>query len=102
MRRKCEGLKINVYEIKNDFFGESITVAGLIVGRDLINQLKDKDLGDYLIISASMVKGTYPEKVDGVFLDDVTYEEAKNELKTDIKLAYNDGAQFAKIILGVE
>jgi putative radical SAM enzyme (TIGR03279 family) len=99
---KCDGLKINVYEIKNDFFGENITVAGLIVGQDLINQLKGKDLGEYLIISASMVKGTYPEKVDGVFLDDMTYEQAKNELKTDIKLAYNDGAQFAKIILGVD
>jgi len=100
--QSCEGLKVNVYEIKNEFFGESITVAGLIVGKDLINQLKDKDLGEFLIISASMVKGTYPEKVDGVFLDDVTYEQAKKELNTDIKLAYNDGGQFAKIVLGVE
>lgn len=97
---KCDGLEINVYEIENDFFGHSITVAGLIVGQDLISQLKDKDLGEFLVISASMVKGTYPEKVDGVFLDDVTYEQAKSELGTDIKLAYNDGEQFAKIILG--
>ena len=102
IKAKCDGLEINVYEIKNDFFGHSITVAGLIVGNDLINQLRDKDLGEMLIISASMVKGTYPEKVDGVFLDDVTYEQARKELGTDIRLAYNDGGQFAKIILGEE
>ena len=98
---KAEGLKINVYKIENKFFGKNITVSGLIVGQDLISQLSDKELGEEVIISASMVKGTYPEKVDGVFLDDVTLTDAQNELGTKITLAYQDGAQFAKLLLEV-
>ena len=48
-------IKVNVYAVKNEFFGESITVAGLITGRDLINQLKGKDLGQALFISSNMI-----------------------------------------------
>lgn len=99
--KKAQGLKVNVYKIENEFFGKNITVSGLIVGKDLTGQLKGKDLGEELIISSSMVKGTYPEKVDGVFLDDVTYAQAVEELGTKITLAENDGKKFAKLLLEV-
>ncbi len=94
-------LRINVYMVKNDFFGHNITVSGLVVGRDLVSQLKGRELGETLIISASMVKGTYPEKTDGVFLDDVTLQQAEEALGTKISLAYNDGEAFAKLIWGI-
>lgn len=50
------GRKVHIYPIRNDFFGEKITVAGLITGQDLIAQLKDKPLGDRLILPAVMFK----------------------------------------------
>ena len=50
------GRKVHIYPIRNDFFGEKITVAGLITGQDLIAQLKDKPLGYRLILPAVMFK----------------------------------------------
>ena len=49
-------IKINVYKIRNDFFGESVTVAGLITGKDLLNQLSGKPLGQRLLITESMLR----------------------------------------------
>ena len=46
----CPGLKVNVYEIINEFFGEKITVSGLLTGQDIIKQLKGKDLGEMLYL----------------------------------------------------
>lgn len=77
-------IKVNVYEIKNKFFGESITVAGLITGQDLIEQLKGKDLGKALFISSNMIIGSYQEDNENIFLDDVTLSGACRELKTNI------------------
>lgn len=77
-------LKINVYEIKNKFFGESITVAGLITGQDLIKQLKDKALGQALFISSNMIIGSYQEENENIFLDDVTLSGACEELGVKI------------------
>ena len=69
----CENLHIRVFPITNEFFGESVTVAGLITGKDLISQLKGKELGDVLVIPAVALR-------DGVFLDDVTVEEVASAL----------------------
>lgn len=77
-------IKVNVYKIKNEFFGESITVAGLITGRDLINQLKGKDLGQALFISSNMIIGSYQEENENIFLDDVTLSKACEELSVNI------------------
>lgn len=77
-------IKVNVYEIKNKFFGESITVAGLITGQDLIKQLKGKELGQALFISSNMIIGSYQEENENIFLDDVTLTEACIELNVNI------------------
>ncbi len=69
----CENLKIQVFPITNEFFGESVTVAGLITGRDVISQLKGKALGDVLVIPSMALR-------DGAFLDDVTVEEVARAL----------------------
>lgn len=77
-------IKVNVYAVKNEFFGESITVAGLITGQDLIKQLKGKELGQALFISSNMIIGSYQEENENIFLDDVTLTKAGKELNVKI------------------
>lgn len=77
-------IKVNVYAVKNEFFGESITVAGLITGQDFINQLKEKELGQALFISSNMIIGSYQEENENIFLDDVTLTKACSELGVNI------------------
>ena len=74
--------KATVAPIINDFFGHDITVAGLVTGTDIIQQLKDKDLGKYLIIPDVMLR-------DGFFLDDVSVGDIEKEL--NIKVITTDG-----------
>ncbi|MBQ3053793.1 MAG: DUF512 domain-containing protein [Clostridia bacterium] len=97
LEEKVKGLKINVYEIKNDFFGELITVSGLICGCDLMAQLKGKNLGQELFISHSMLRSG-----EDVFLDDVTLKEIISVLKVPVTPVYNDGYEFVDLILGEE
>ena len=75
-----------VYPIENDFFGRSINVTGLITGRDLIHQLRGRDLGQRLLISQNMLRR---EEMD--FLDDVTLEQASRELGVPIYPIEQDG-----------
>lgn len=78
-RSKWPEINGRVYEIKNDFFGHSIDVAGLITGHDLINQLKGRELGERVYITNRMLK-------DGeeIFLDDITLSEASEALGVPI------------------
>lgn len=102
LESRISGLKIHVYEIENRFFGKNITVSGLITGKDLIEQLKDKELGSALFIASSMIKADYPVKSEGVFLDDVTLRQAEQELNIKIVPNNCDGAQIIKMILEAE
>lgn len=83
---KYESARVKVYEIKNDFFGHSITVAGLITGQDLIKQLKDKELGERLLIPEVMLRSERD-----MFLDNVTLEEAEKQLNIKIETVSNSG-----------
>lgn len=80
---KLPNKKVNVVEIRNDFFGESITVSGLVTGQDIIKQLKGKNLGSKLIIPINMLRSG-----EEVFLDDVTVSDIEKEL--DIRVAIQD------------
>ncbi len=91
---KFQGLKINVIKIQNDFFGETVTVAGLITGADYKAQLKDLDLGDELLISRVSLRNEGDK-----FLDDVTIEELSKELNVRVTPVENDGAVFLDTIL---
>lgn len=82
--------------IKNNFFGETVTVSGLITGGDLISALKGKDLGEALIIPSSMLRADTHD-----FLDDVTVEQAEKELNTTILISYN-GYDLAEKIAGAD
>ena len=73
--------KIDVYEIKNDFFGHSITVAGLITGADLIGQLKDKPLAKYLAVPSVMLRSE-----GDLFLDSISTEDVEKSLGVTLKV----------------
>ncbi|MCT4606429.1 MAG: DUF512 domain-containing protein [Marinisporobacter sp.] len=89
IEEKVNGLKINVFEIKNNFFGETITVAGLITGTDLIEQLKSQELGEELVIPSCMLKRDEP-----IFLDNVTVEDLEKALNIKVTVTEVDGKDF--------
>ena len=89
-------INCNVYAIKNDFFGHSINVSGLITGGDLINQLKGKELGERLFIPCNMLR-----KEEQDFLDDVTLEEASKALGVPIIPIAEDGGELARAMFGL-
>jgi putative radical SAM enzyme (TIGR03279 family) len=92
---RYKGLKINVYEIKNKFFGENVTVAGLLTGGDIASQLAGKDLGEELLISRSMLKSG-----EQLFLDDTTIPVLESILKVKIGIVENSGKDFIDKLLG--
>ena len=96
------GVEIQVKKIINNFFGETITVSGLVTGIDLYEQLRNMDLGEYLLLPNSMISDyTNHTENKNKFLDDMTVEELEDKLNTKIILT-NGGSQILKDILGVE
>ena len=94
VRKKYPNVDIQVFAIKNEFFGGKITVAGLITGTDLISQLKGKDLGDRLLLTNHMLKSGEP-----VFLDDVTVDDVQNALQIKVSLVESSGADFVSSLI---
>ena len=94
---KFPNVKVHLYWIRNDFFGEKITVAGLITGQDLIAQLKGRELGSKLLLPCNMLR-------DGeeVFLDDVTLTQVKDSLQVEIDIVKSSGWDFVERILNDE
>jgi len=94
--KKYDNIKGKVYSVRNDFYGESVTVAGLITGRDLVSRLKGCELGERLLISANMLR---QEEMD--FLDGLTLEEAERELGVKIYPISQDGGELCDAMLGI-
>ena len=94
LKAKYPNLNVNLFEIRNDFFGERITVAGLITGQDLIAQLKGQDLGDALLLQCSMLRSG-----EEVFLDDVTVTELSDALQVPIDIVKSSGQDFIEAVL---
>lgn len=97
--RKAEnrfpGLKILVYPVENKFFGDTVTVAGLLTGTDIKEQLCTKPLGDMLLLPSSMFRaGT------GIFLDDLTREDLSQSLHVNVKKVDVNGESFLKALTG--
>ena len=88
------GLKINVYAIRNDFFGENITVAGLLTAGDIIAQLKDRELGEKLLLPAVTLRAE-----GDLFLDGLSPEDVSRELSVPIEFVKNDGAELCSVLL---
>ena len=92
---KFHGLRVDVIKIKNNFFGDTVTVAGLITGQDFKSQLKDVPLGEKVLIPRVSLRNEGDK-----FLDDVTLEELSEFLKVDVLSVEIDGYKFLETIIG--
>lgn len=90
---KISGLNLKIVPIKNDFFGHSITVSGLVTGQDLINQLKSYDTTEAIIVPKSMFK-----KGEEIFLDNITREDVEKELNTKVIPSDISGKELIDIL----
>ena len=97
LERACSGLKINVYSIRNDFFGERITVSGLLVGQDVIAQLKGNELGAELLLPQSMFRAG-----DTLMLDDMYLSDIAEALQVRCIIVKSSGYDFIAALLGRE
>ena len=89
-------LRIHVYPITNHFFGESITVSGLITGQDLLAQLKGRPLGRRLLLPENILRSG-----EDVFLDDMTVKELENALQVPLNIVKSSGNDFVRDILEI-
>lgn len=95
IENKFKDIIIHVYKIDNDFFGHTVTVAGLVTGRDIIAQTKDKPIGEAAFIPSCMLKAD-----EAVFLDGTSVEELETSLGAKIITVENDGYDLVEKILG--
>lgn len=91
--KKFTKVKIEIKTIKNNFFGQSVTVAGLIVGRDIVEQTNKEELLKNVIIPRVMMKET-----ENVFLDGMTLDELKNKLNRPIFVSGYLGSDLVEIL----
>lgn len=94
LEEKCHNIHCNVYGIVNNFFGPEITVAGLVTGGDLRDQLLGQDLGERLIIPRTMLRSG-----DNVFLDDLTTDDLETALGVPITPCESGGDGLLHCIL---
>ena len=94
IQEKFPNIKVNVYTIRNDFFGERITVSGLITGADLREQLKDRELGEKVLIPCNMLRSG-----EDVFLDDLTVDDIKEALGTELVVVDEPGADLVDCVI---
>lgn len=94
-KEKYDNINGKVFAIRNDFFGHTIDVAGLVTGRDLISQLRGREIGRRLLIPQCMLRHG-----EGVFLDDVTIEETERELQVEVIPVGQEGADLLLAMTG--
>lgn len=94
MMETWPGLIIHVYPITNDFFGEHITVSGLLTGQDLMAQLQGRDLGSRLLLPENILRSG-----EDVFLDDVTVGELEKTLQVPVNIVKSSGYEFVEAVL---
>lgn len=87
-------LQANVVTVVNKFFGETVTVAGLVVGQDIVSTLKDRiDVGDTLLLPRVMLR-----EIEDVFLDGMTLDELKKAVGKKIVITA-DGYELCQALL---
>jgi putative radical SAM enzyme (TIGR03279 family) len=94
LNTKFPNIHVNVYTIINDFFGKDITVAGLLTGQDIIKQLKEEDLGEYLLLPEVLLRNG-----EEVLLDDFTVEDIRSTLQTELRIVQSDGKSLIEAII---
>ena len=94
LEEKYPNVGIKVYPIRNDFFGERITVSGLVTAQDIMAQLENKDLGECLLIPCNMLKAD-----EDIFLDDYTVSQVAAALQVPIVIVKSSGQDLIDAIL---
>jgi len=95
LREKFPGLEINLVPVKNEFFGGTVDVTGLLVGQDVLKTLKEEVLGDEVLIPSNMLMADEP-----VFLDDMTLDELSEKLGVPVRRIQKDAAGQLRDMLG--
>ena len=93
----CKGLKVHVYAIKNEFFGEMITVSGLLTGQDICKQLSNQPLGKTLYLPENILRSG-----EDVFLDDLTVSDVQNTLQVPLDIVKSNGYELVSCMLGLD
>lgn len=93
----CPEKKVNLYAIRNDFFGETITVAGLVTGQDIIKQLSGETLGERLLLPSCMFRSG-----EEVFLDDVTRSQVEEALQIPVNIVKSGGHDLVNAVLKID
>ena len=96
MMEAFDNLDLQVVAIRNDFFGERITVSGLLTGQDLIAQLKDLSLGEKLLLPQNIFRSG-----ENYFLDDITVPELEETLQVKVDIVKSSGQDFVDSILNI-
>ena len=93
----CPGLLIHVYAIRNDFFGEKITVSGLLTGQDILAQMKDVEKGSAMFLPCNVLRSG-----EDVFLDDVHLPDLEKALQVPIYIVKSSGREFVEAFLDLD
>ena len=88
--------QVDIVPIRNDFFGELITVSGLITAQDMVAQLKEMELGERVTIPCNMLR-----MGEEVFLDDWTLVEVENALQVPVDIVKSSGQDLLDAMLGL-
>jgi len=95
IEKRFRHVRLKVYPIINRFFGEGVTVTGLLTGTDIMAQLKGQELGDALFLSRNMFRaGTE------MLLDDYTLQDLEKSLSIPVRIMDNDGQSFVDAVYG--
>ena len=94
---RVPALSAEVVTIENNFFGPEITVAGLLTGKDVCEQLAGKDLGDEVLFPATMLRAE-----GDLFLCGMSPEEMEKNLNVPVRAVRNEGAALCAALLGCE
>lgn len=94
--RECPGMQVFVYPVKNNFFGGEVTVTGLLTGRDIAQQLSQRELGECLFLSTNTLRSE-----GDLFLCGMTPDELSEKLSVPLHFTESDGGDFLYGLLGI-
>ena len=92
--QKYPHVQADVIEITNNFFGPRITVSGLLTGRDIVEQLKDRELGSCLLLPVNVLRSG-----EDVLLDDVHISEIEKTLQVPVRIVQSNGKDLYEALL---
>lgn len=88
-------VKAEVVAVRNDFFGEMITVSGLLTGKDILSQLKGRKLGERLLVPINLLRSG-----ENVLLDDITTDDLSKALQIPVDIVKSSGQSLYDALLG--